>query len=267
MTEPSSEKLLSTIGKTVRDGYGREVGQIVSFMVNPYGHVTEVLIKHEDERFRYYPGDRIRVNDDGEIVLLSDIDVKAKALCEDIPLIWRKDQILGDLVKDERILPETYEDLHQKFEGELKKLKADAQATVDLIDKHVDACTEQFKRLHSAKTYLEIEHAIGAVDVKSYKISLKTMTDGLKRAVREKNDLETVRMKLNNLLLGESPMVEETPYTEEPPVIEETPSVEEYSPDEEISPVEEEPMQVTEETETAEENIPPQEPTITVRVK
>jgi len=251
-----SKALLSTIGRPVRDEYRREIGQVVSFTVNPYGHVDEILVKHGDGRFHYYHSDQMRVNGDGEVVLSSGFKLKADALCEDIPLIWRKDQVLDGLLKDERILPETYKCLHQEFSDELKKLKSEAQATMDRIDEQLHACAELFRRLHSAKTYLEIEHAIGEVDGDSYKESLQTITDGLRCAVDERTDLEAMKKRLSNLLLGEAPEIEGTPPVEESP--EEEPATEE------MPPALEEPPQPTEEPDLSEGTVPPQEPTITV---
>ena len=240
MTEPFSKDLFSFLGKPIRDEHKREIGKIVSFIVSPYGHIDAVLVNHSDGEFVYYPSKQLDVTKDS-IVLLADTRLRANALCEDIPLVWRKEQVLNSLLKEEKILPEIYESLHQEFDATLNKLKASAQDVIAEIDKQIADCDERFKKLHSAKTHLEIESEIGEIDEGSYKKSLEIILDGLKIVIAEKNDLEAVKTRLSSLLLGEEPLG--TVETAEP-VAEETASPQEAS------------------TES-----PPSEPSITVRLK
>jgi len=217
----------------------------VSFIVSPNGHIDAVLVSHADGEFVYYPSKQLIITKDS-ILLLSDTKLRANALCEDIPLVWRKEQVLNILLKDEKILPEIYEGLHQEFDATLNKLKASAQDVIAEIDKQVADCDARFKKLHSAKTHLEIESEIGEIDEGSYKKSLEIILDGLKSVITEKNDLDATRTRLSSLLLGE-----ESPGTVETaePVAEETVSSQKAQ------------------TEPTEETIPPSEPSIVVRLK
>jgi len=240
LTETFSKDLFSFLGKPIRNEYKREIGKIVSFIVSPNSHIDAVLVNHADGEFVYYPSKQLNITKDS-IVLLADAKLRANALCEDIPLVWRKGEVLNSLLKDEKILPEIYESLHQEFDATLNKLKASAQDVIADIDKQIADCDERFKKLHSAKTHLEIESKIGEIDEGSYKKSLEIILDGLKSVITEKNDLEAVRTRLSSLLLGE-----------EPPGTVETaePIAEEKAPSQEAS------------TES-----PPSEPSITVRLK
>jgi len=240
LTEPLSKDLFSFLGKSIKNEYKREIGKIVSFIVSPNGHIDAVLVNHADGEFVYYPSKQLNITKDS-IVLLADTRLRANALCEDIPLVWRKGEVLNSLLKEEKILPEIYESLHQEFDATLSKLKASAQDVIAEIEKQIAECNERFKKLHSAKTHLEIESEIGEIDEGSYKKSIEAILDGLKSVIAEKNDLEALRTRLSSLLLGEGPP--KTVETVEP-VAEKTASPQE-------APTES----------------PPSEPSITVRLK
>ncbi len=294
MTEPLSKDLFPFLGRPIRNECDREIGKIVSFIVSPNGHIDAVLVNHADGEFVYYPTKQLNITKDS-IVLLADATLRANALCEEIPLVWRKDQILNSLLKEEKILPEIYESLHREFDATLSKLKANAQDVIAEIDKQIANCDEKFKKLHSAKIHLKIESEIGEIDEESYGKSIEIILDGLKSVVAEKNDLETLRARLSSLLLDEGPPgIEETepvePVTEDTvetmaeeavePVAEEAvePIAEEIEETEEtVEPVTEETVSSQEastesldeeQTEFTEETVtPPSEPSITVRLK
>ena len=141
--------------------------------------------------------------ENGEFVILPPLKLRAKTLCQQIPLIWRKDQALNELVEKKKIPPEMFDDLHKNFEGALNQLKADARTVMDDVDKQVAKCTKQIQELHSALINLEIEREIGRTNDESYQKALGIIQWGLKGVNAEKSDLEALKSKLSNLLLGE----------------------------------------------------------------
>jgi len=225
MSKPSN--LFLYIGKPVKDEYGRQVGKIASFAVSPNGRVNGVFVEHGDGEFTRYPSEQF--NADGEdITLTPAIKVRVKALCDEIPLIWRKDQALSDLVDKKRIPSEMFTELHKNFEGALNQLKTDAQTHLDAIDKQVAKCNLQVRELNSALIHLEIEREIGRIDENAYQTAMEMIKEGLKQTNNEKNDLESMRSQLSNLLLGDTqtPPGKETPPSPTPsPVLPEPPVV------------------------------------------
>ncbi len=203
MSKPSPKPFLF-IGKPVRDEYGRHVGRIASFMVKPNGQIDGVFVQHGDGEFLRYPSDQFKI--DGEsIVVVPPIKLRVKALCNEIPLIWRKDQALSALSKKKKFPSDLFEILHKNFEGALDQLKKDAQATLDTVDKQIAKCERQIKDLHAALINLEIEREIGRIDDKAYQAAMGIIQQGLKQANDEKSDLEALRTNLSNLILGETP--------------------------------------------------------------
>jgi len=183
--------------------------------VSPSGRVDGIFIEHGDGEFLSYPSDHFRI-DNGDFVILPPIKLKARDLCQEIPLIWRKDQALNELLGKKKIPSEMFEDLHKNFEGALNQLKADAKAILDDIDKQITKCTRQITELHSALINLEIEREIGRIDDESYQKALEMIQWGLKSVNAERSDFETLRNKLSNMLLGEKKTeMPETPTQKE----------------------------------------------------
>jgi hypothetical protein len=170
--------------------------------VTPTGRVDGIFVEHGDGEFLSYPSDHFKV-EDGNFVILPPLKLRAKSLCQEIPLIWRKDQALNELVEKKKIPPEMCDDLHKNFEGALNQLKADAKTVMDDIDKQITRCNRQIQDFHSALINLEIEREIGRIDDESYQKSLEIIQWGLKGVNAEKSDLDVLKSKLTNLLLGE----------------------------------------------------------------
>ncbi|MCS7124442.1 MAG: CdvA-like protein [Candidatus Bathyarchaeota archaeon] len=226
---PQDSNIFLSLGKPVKDEYGRLIGEVTSFAVKPHGVVEHVYIRRNDGNFIKYPVGNIKFNG-SEVVYLSDIKTETAIFCDQIPLIWRKSQALKELYEKKKISPEVYEDLHSSFEGALNQLKTEAQALLERINKEIERCVKEIRELNYALVHLEVEHEIGEVDNTSYQMAFSTIQECLKRANMEKADLEGLRSKLSNILLGETiprPFGKETvevpspmaPTLPEPPVI------------------------------------------------
>jgi len=217
--------LFLSIGKQVKDEYGRIIGRVTSFAVNPNGRVDSIYMEQGDGRFIKCPTESLKV-DGSEITLLSKLKTGITTLCDQIPLIWRKDQALKELVEKKKISPEVYEDLHNSFEGVLNQLKTEAQALIDEINKETARCFQEIKELNYALVNLEIEHEIGKIDEQSYQTAFTMIQECLKKVNVEKSDLEATKNELSNILLGETPQQAEQEAEEEPMEAEEEPTEE-----------------------------------------
>lgn len=220
-TRPTSNLFLY-IGKPVKDEYGRQVGKIASFQVSPNGRTNAVFVQHGDGEFQRYSSEQFKLEGE-EITILPTIKLRVKALCDEIPLIWRKDQALSDLVDKKKIPSEMFTELHKNFEGALNQLKADAQSNMESIDKQITKCNAQVRDLNSALIHVEIEREIGRLDESAYETAMQMIQDGLTRVNSEKTDLESLKSQLSNLLLGETPPENgksaASPALPEPPVV------------------------------------------------
>jgi hypothetical protein len=194
--------LFLSIGKLIKDEYGRVIGKVASFALTPSGKFDAVFIEQGDGKFSKNPVEHLKF-DGADVTLISNLKVQANAFCDQIPLIWRKDQALKDLVDKKRISQELYSELHTSFDGVLTQLKTEAQGLMEILEKESARCLDESRELNYALVHLEIEHEIGKVDDQYYKAAFSIIQDNLRRASTEKSDFELTRSKLSNILLGE----------------------------------------------------------------
>jgi hypothetical protein len=141
-----------------------------------------------------------------EITYITKIKSQAGTLSDHIPLIWRKDEALKDLLEKKKITPEVFQDLHQSFGTVLTQLKKDAQIIIDESVVEIERCKDEITSLSYAIANLEIEHEIGKVDEETYKSAFALLQETLKRAASEKTDYELTKSKLSSVLLGDQSM-------------------------------------------------------------
>jgi hypothetical protein len=195
--------LFLSIGKPVKDEYGRAVGKIVSFALTPGGKFDAAFIELSDGKFSKQPIENLTFNG-AEITFISKIKSQSSVFCDQIPFIWRKDQALKDLAEKKKISPDLYQELHNSFEGVLSQLKKDAQVLSDEVVQEVVRCDQDIKALNYAVLHLELEHEIGKINDETYQSAFKLLQESLKRANTEKSDMELTKTKLSNMLLGDS---------------------------------------------------------------
>jgi hypothetical protein len=199
--------LFLSVGKQVKDEYGHTIGKIASFALTPKGKFDAVFIDQGDGKFLKHPVENLNV-DESEILLISQIKSGTSLLCDQIPLIWRKDQALKDLVGKKKISQELYEELHNSFDGVLNQLKVEAQSLIEDAEEESVRCAEEIRELNYALVNLELEHEIGKIDEQNYKTAFAIIQESLKRINIKKNDMEITRGRLSNILLGDTTKVQ-----------------------------------------------------------
>jgi hypothetical protein len=194
--------LFLSLGKQVKDEYGCTIGKIASFAVTPSGKFDSVFIERGDGRISKHSSELLKL-EGASVTLTSNIKAQAGILCDQIPLIWRKEQALRDLSEKKKISKEMYTELHTSFDGVLAQLKTEAQALTEDIDNEVARCVDETTALNYAFVHLELEHEIGKLDNQSYETAFAIVQESLKRVHLEKTDLDLTRSKLSNILLGD----------------------------------------------------------------
>ena len=195
--------LFLSVGKPVKDEYGRVVGKVASFAMTPNGKFDAVFVEFGGGQFSKQPMEQLKFNG-SEVTFISTTKSQCSVLCDQIPLIWRKDQALKDLSEKRKISPEMYQEIHNSFDSVLNQLKKDAQVLSDQISDQVATCDDSIKEMSYALLNLEIEHEIGRIEDEAYKTSFATLQENLKRTTQEKSELELAKSKLANSLLGDT---------------------------------------------------------------
>jgi len=198
-----TSNFFESLGKPIKDEYGRSVGTVASFVVSPNGQISEIFVEHGDGEIVRYASEQIRINENG-VTLSSPTKLKVESLCNEIPLIWRKDQALKSLLEKKKVPPELSEELHNSFENAHNQLKTDAEAIVENLDKQIEVCSQRIKDLNNALVYLEIEHEIGQIDENAYENAMQILQESMNCIKTERDDLESMKSRLSNLLLGEN---------------------------------------------------------------
>lgn len=199
----SNSNLFLYIGKPIKNEYGRVIGKVASFALTPSGKFDAVYVEFGDGQFTKQPMENLRFSG-AEVTYISRIKNQAGTVCDQIPLIWRKDQALKDLNDKKKIAPELYQELHNSFTSVLTQLKKNAQVIVDESAVEIVRCQEEISSLSYAICNLEIEHEIGKVDEENYKSAFTLLQESLKRATTEKTDFELTKSKVSSVLLGDT---------------------------------------------------------------
>jgi glutamyl-tRNA reductase len=194
--------LFLSIGKPVKDEYGRVVGRVASFAMTANGKFDAVFVEFNGGQFSKQPMEQLRFNG-SEVTFISTTKAQSSVLCDQIPLIWRKEQALKDLSEKKKISPEMYQEIHSSFDSVLNQLKKDAQVLSEQIADEIATCADEIRAMSYALLNLEIEHEIGRIDEEAYKNAFAMLQEDLKRTSQEKSELELAKNKLANSLLGE----------------------------------------------------------------
>jgi hypothetical protein len=206
MSQPSN--LFLSIGKPVKDEYGRSVGKIISFATAPSGKFDAAFIEQSDGRFMKQPIEYVSFNG-ADVTLLSKIKSNTASFCDQIPFIWRKDQALKELNDKRKIASSLYQELHASFGNVLSQLRKDAQILQDEAIQGITRCEEELNVLSYSVLHLELQHEIGKISDDNYRLAYLSLQETIKRTLAEKADMETVKSKLANVLLGDGPAVPE----------------------------------------------------------
>lgn len=198
----SNSNLFLSLGKPIKNEYGKTIGKVASFALTPSGKFDAVYIEFGDGQFSKRPIECLKF-DGNEVTFISKIKSHANSLCDQITLIWRKDQAIKDLKEKQKIDMDIYLELHNSFEGVLTQLKKDAQILTDEASVEVARCEEELKSLNYAILNIELEHEIGQIDEITYNSASMLLRESLKRAQTEKTDFDLTKSRLDGILLGD----------------------------------------------------------------
>lgn len=193
----------SLIGKPLKDENGREMGRIVSFIIDSSGAVREVLVESRNEALVRYPVGRLKCVQE-DVFLVFDIERRVGEICERMPLLIKKREVLETLFKNKEILPEIYESLSAEIDKSISKIGAEAQGLLKEIECEIQQQEDLIKTLYLARTFLEMEHGVGNVKDDTFRQSLLSILREIKHISHRKMSLLKTKEKLSSLILQHS---------------------------------------------------------------
>lgn len=191
------------IGRSLKDENGREIGKIVSFIIDSSGEVKEVLAENKNEELTKYSVERIKI-DQEEVLLVSEVDKRTEDLCGRFPLVYKKREILEKLFRNKEIMPEIYESLSAELDKSINEMRAEAQSLLNEIERQVQFQENMIKSLHLARTFLEMEHGIGNVRDEFFRQSLLSILREIKYASYRKMNLLKTKERILGITLQAS---------------------------------------------------------------
>ena len=190
----------SLIGRTLKDENGKEIGRIVSFIIDSSGNVREVLIESKSEMLVRYPVERLKYSQE-DVFLVFDVERRVEEICEKMPVLLKKREILESLFKNKEILPEIYESLSAEIDKLISEVRAEAQNLLKEVEDEIQQQENLIRVLHLSRTFLEMEHGVGNVRDEVFRQSLISILKELKSASYKKMNLLKIKERISGLPL------------------------------------------------------------------
>ncbi len=115
------EEITRSLGKPVRDLYGRHIGFISGFSVEGSGKIRAVGLEGGSGRFEEYPGSRFVVGEEGPI-LVPEWKVETESLGRESSSIRKRIDALDILAKTGEIQQRLHEEMSKEYAARLKNL-------------------------------------------------------------------------------------------------------------------------------------------------
>jgi hypothetical protein len=205
------------IGERINDDKNREIGKITSFLIDSSGQVKEAFAQNGNGEFVTYPVEKLRVDENG-MTLITDVNAGVEALSDKFPLMRKKRKILDRLMENNKIPSETYTSLSKWLDKAIEGMEKETQNLLNDIDKQVEDQQDFIKKVQLARTFLEIEHAMGNVKNEIYHQSLMSLLKEIRKASQTKVDLQEVKQKLTSIFIDEEEVLPEPEPENEPKV-------------------------------------------------
>ncbi len=183
------------VGKNLIDENSKEIGKVVSFIIDSSGQPQEVLVETPHGQLVKYNANLIKTNKE-KVMLTSEVANNVESLMEQLPIIKKKRKILDRLVESKVIPSGIYESLCKEFDKILREMEKDAQTILEYIEEQVKIQDEQLKSLQLARAFLEIEHGVEAIEDEIYQQSIMAVLKQVKNVQQTKLNLLKTKEKV-----------------------------------------------------------------------
>ena len=197
----------SLVGKMVRDEWGRQIGIVVSVLMDDRGEAAWLLVKMGDGEFKRFRLSRV-VADGSDVILLSSLRKSVEALYKRAVLLKRKRKILMGL-KEDNLSPEMLDEMSKDVKRDLGFVEGEAKFLLRKVEQRLKRCADQMRDINHGIACLQVERDMGRISDEVFSASMKMMLSGLRNLMAERDSLLEARMKLVELLRKELPEVQE----------------------------------------------------------
>jgi len=191
--------LKSFLGKKTSDTYGRNLGRIIGISLNDYGEMEAVEVEKGNGELERIPVDRITM-DRGEVIVVSQWKVEVEALLKEIDSAQRRLTALNNLLKEQTIPRNLYEELLKKQEKELTYLKEKKSLSVNILQNRSRELDRQIDELTKLLIEIRAGKWSGEFSNRAFQVASKSIEPNLDFAAKEKKELLNYLEKLTKIL-------------------------------------------------------------------
>lgn len=195
MSYVSEEELKNFLGKDLRDTYGRRIGRIIGLCIDDFGELKALQVEHGSGNLGQYSCDHV-VIDRGAVVLIPEWKVSSEVIHKELDRVARRIQALGELLKDQQIPANIYEELRRKQGATLTELKRRKEELLESLRKRIVQIDRQVDELIRFLVNVKMEYKAGIIDDKALTIACDAIEPNLKPLIEEKKDIAKVMERI-----------------------------------------------------------------------
>jgi len=184
----SKEEMKSFLGKDLRDTYSRKIGKIIGLGIDDFGELKTLHVEHGSGNLGQYFCENIVINR-GEVILIPEWKVSSELVQKELDRVSRRIQALGDLLKDQQIPPNIYEELRKKQGATLAELKRRKEELVEGLRRRSGQIDRQVDELIRFLIGVKMEYKAGIVDDLALTVACDAIEPNLRPLIEEKKDL------------------------------------------------------------------------------
>jgi hypothetical protein len=183
-----TEALEKLVNKPVKDTYGRYVGFVVGFSVDPSGELKSVGVDQGNGEFTEYPSQRIVSTADGFVVIPA-WKVDFEKLGKETDGVRRRTKALQDLARDGEVPRPLFEEMMGKYNEDTAKIKETYGALAESMAVRIGELEEQKEILNRFLVNVKVQYRAGEIDEGAYKVASEYCQAMQKRNTQEQDEL------------------------------------------------------------------------------
>jgi len=187
----SEEELKNFLGRDLKDTYGRKIGRIIGLCIDDFGELKALQVEHGSGNLGQYSCEHIVIDRDA-VVLVPDWKVSSELIQKELDRVARRIQALGELLKDQQIPANIYEELRRKQGATLAELRRRKEELVEGLRKRMGQIDRQVDELIRFLVNVKMEYKAGIIDDKALTIACDAIEPNLNPLVEEKKDIARV---------------------------------------------------------------------------
>lgn len=186
------------LSKTIKDSYGRDVGQLICINPNTKNEVVSLKLKLSDRNFTQFPIRYFRL-EGNQLVFLYDWMVDSEDLIKEFTLLSKRMEALEGLLSKGEVSKEVYDELNNIFSKQYDTLKEKQESLIKELSRNLEEIENSIKELNIALAVVKMQRVLKEIDEETFKSISLTIQTGINKAIAEKKDIEQTIQRIKNL--------------------------------------------------------------------